>query len=119
MQNATEHIENFKLFLEQYYEKKLYENASNGAFNVYIDFFEIAEFSSELADLLLESPEDGIRAIEMAIDQFDIKRSFKARIFNLPNSQFVKIRNIRSSNLGRFFYTRSEEHTSELQSQFH
>ena len=105
MQNATEHIENFKLFLEQYYEKKLYENASNGAFNVYIDFFEIAEFSSELADLLLESPEDGIRAIEMAIDQFDIKRSFKARIFNLPNSQFVKIRNIRSSNLGRFFYT--------------
>ena len=54
MQNATEQIENFKLFLEQYYEKKLYENASKGIFNVYIDFFEIAEFSPELAEFILE-----------------------------------------------------------------
>ncbi len=105
MQNATEQIENFKLFLEQYYEKKLYENASKGIFNVYIDFFEIAEFSHELADLLLENPDDGSRAIEIAIDQFDIGKSFKARVFNLPSSQFVKIRNIRSNILGKFVYT--------------
>jgi replicative DNA helicase Mcm len=105
MQNATEQIANFKLFLEQYYEKKLYENASKGILSIYIDFFEIAEFSNELADLLLESPEDGIRAIEIAIEQFDIGKSFRARIFNLSKSQFVKIRNIRSNNLGNFVYT--------------
>ena len=105
MQNATEQIENFKLFLEQSYEKKLYENASKGILNVYIDFFEIVGFSHELGDLLLEHPEDGIKAIEIAIEQFDIGKSFRARIFNLPKSQFVKIRNIRSNDLGNFVYT--------------
>src|SRR3989344_8911634 len=105
MQNATEQIENFKLFIEQYYEKKLYENASKGIFSVYIDFFEIAGFSHELADLIIEDPEEGIRALEIAMEQFDVGKGFRARIFNLPKSQFTKIRNIRANHLGKFVYT--------------
>jgi len=102
MQNINEQIEKFKGFIEQYYEKKLHELNSKGTSFVYIDFFEIAEFSPELAELLLETPEDAIKALEMAISEFEV--NLKPRIFNLPKSQFLDIRNIRSKDLSKFIY---------------
>jgi len=102
MQSVNEQIENFKGFVEQYYEKKLHELNSKGISFVYIDFFEIAEFSPELAELLLEYPEDAIKTLEMAISEFDVK--IKPRLFNLPKSQFIEIRNIRSKDLSKFIY---------------
>tara|TARA_Y100000034_G_C6895095_1_gene412509 strand:+ start:547 stop:2556 length:2010 start_codon:yes stop_codon:yes gene_type:complete len=102
MQSVSEQIENFKGFIEQYYEKKLHELNSKGITFVYIDFFEIAEFSPELAELLLEDPEDGIKTLEMAISEFDVE--IKPRVFNLPKSQFLEVRNIRAKDLSKFIY---------------
>ena len=97
MQTLNEQIENFKGFIEQYYEKKLHELDSKGISFIYIDFFEIAEFSPELAEFLLETPEDAIKALELSISEFEL--DIKPRVFNLPKSQFLEIRNIRSANL--------------------
>jgi len=102
MQTLNEQIENFKGFIEQYYEKKLHELDSKGISFIYIDFFEIAEFSPELAEFLLETPEDAIKALELSISEFEL--DIKPRVFNLPKSQFLEIRNIRSANLGKFVY---------------
>jgi len=102
MQNINEQIENFKGFIEQYYEKKIHEIASKGISFIYIDFFEVAEYSPELAESLLEDPEDLIKTLELAISEFDV--NIKPRVFNLPKSQFLDIRNIRSKNLSKFVY---------------
>ena len=102
MQNINEQIENFKGFIEQYYEKKLHELDSKGVHSVYIDFFEIAEYSPELAEFILENPEDAVKSFELAISEFEI--NLKPRIFNLPKSQFLNIRDIRSQHLGKFIY---------------
>jgi replicative DNA helicase Mcm len=102
MQNINEQIENFKGFIEQYYEKKLHEINSKGISFVYIDFFEIAEFSPELAEILLENPEDALKILYLAISEFEV--NIKPRIFNLPKSQFLDIRNIRSKDLDKFVY---------------
>ena len=102
MQNLNEQIENFKGFIEQYYEKKLHEINSKGISFVYIDFFEIAEFSPELAEFILEEPEDAVKTLEMSISEFDV--NIKPRIFNLPKSQFLEIRNIRAKDLAKFIY---------------
>src|SRR3989344_1588484 len=102
MQTLNEQIENFKGFIEQYYEKKLHELASKGISSVYIDFFEVAEFSPELAEFILETPEDAVKTLEMAISEFDV--NIRARIFNIPKSQFINIKDIRSKHLGKFIY---------------
>ena len=102
MQNINEQIENFKGFIEQYYEKKLHELNSKGILFVYIDFFEIAEFSPELAEFILEEPDDAIKTLEMSISEFEV--NLKPRIFNLPKSQFLEIRNIRAKDLAKFIY---------------
>jgi len=102
MQNINEQIENFKGFIEQYYEKKIHEIASKGISFIHIDFFEIAEYSPELAESLLEDPEDLIKTLELAISEFDV--NIKPRVFNIPKSQFLDIRNIRSKNLSKFVY---------------
>ena len=102
MPSLNEQIENFKGFIEQYYEKKLHELASKGISSVYIDFFEVAEFSPELAEFILDTPEDAVKTLEMAISEFDV--NIRARIFNIPKSQFINIKDIRSKHLGKFIY---------------
>jgi len=102
MQTLNEQIEKFKGFLGQYYEKKLHETNSKGISFVYIDFFEIAEYSPELAEFVLENPEDAIKTLEVAISEFEM--DLKPRVFNLPKSQFLNIRDIRSKNLIKFVY---------------
>jgi len=102
MQTLNEQIENFKGFIEQYYEKKIHEAASKGILFIYIDFFEIAEYSPEMGEFILESPEDGIKTLELAIYEFE--KDIKPRIYNLPKSQFLNIRDIRSKNLVKFVY---------------
>ena len=102
MQTINEQIEKFKGFVEQYYEKKLHESDSKGISFIYIDFFEMAEYSPELAEFILENPEDAVKALELSISEFEV--NMKPRILNLPKSQFLDIRNIRSKNLGKFVY---------------
>src|SRR3989344_3337621 len=102
MQTLNEQIENFKGFIEQYYEKKIHETSSKGISFIYIDFFEIAEYSPDLGEFILESPEDGIKTLELAISEFE--QNIKPRIYNLPKSQFLNIRDIRSKDLIKFVY---------------
>ncbi len=102
MQTLNEQIENFKGFVEQYYEKKVHENKSKGISFVYIDFFEIAEYSPELGSFIIENPEDGIKTLELAISEYE--PDIKPRVYNLPKSQFLNIRDIRSKDLTKFVY---------------
>ena len=102
MQTLNEQIENFKGFIEQYYEKKIHETSSKGISFIYIDFFEIAEYSPDLGEFILENPEDGIKTLELAISEFE--QNIKPRIYNLPKSQFLNIRDIRSKDLIKFVY---------------
>ncbi|MCD4666304.1 minichromosome maintenance protein MCM [archaeon] len=100
--NAEEQIEKFKEFIEAEYEKKLHELISKGEKTLNIDFMKLASHDPELADQLLEEPEETLRAAEMSLENFDIPSSFKVRTYNLPKTQEITIRNIRSSNLGKF-----------------
>ena len=58
------------------------------------------EFDHELADELLENPEETIKAIEIALSEIeDIK--LKIRFNNLPNDQKIMIKDIRSKHIGK------------------
>ncbi len=102
---AAEQIKKFQEFLENYYKTELLEAARTGKKFLIIDFTDLVKFDPELSELLLENPEDVIKAAEIAIEQFDIDaKEFKVRFKNLLESQRINIRDIRSEHIGKFLF---------------
>ena len=102
--DTAEQIERFGEFFEQSYKAEILEKGRKGETFLEVDFGKLSEFDPELADLLLDEPEEVLKAGAISLEHFDIKdaTNFSIRIMNLPASQKVMIRNIRSKHLGRF-----------------
>ena len=101
--DALEHVEKFKEFLEEYYEKELHTIISLGKKSLVIDFINLIQHEPELADELLENPEDSIKSAELALEQFDIpEKGIRIRFTNLPHGQYLKISDIRSEHINKF-----------------
>jgi len=104
--NTSEQIKRFQEFLESSYYNQVVENLRKDSKFVIVDFVELSKFDLDLANELLEHPEDTIKAAELAAQQFDLENitSFKVRFKNLPDSQKIMIRNIRSKHLEKLVY---------------
>jgi replicative DNA helicase Mcm len=66
---------------------------------LFLDFMKITEFSNSLSDEILAAPEDTITLIEVAIEESGMLTRPRVRLTNLPESYFLKIRNMRSKHL--------------------
>ncbi len=107
--NAEEQIKKFGEFLEKNYYDLIVSNVRKGGKFVVVDFTELSKFDPALAELLLEQPEEVIKAAELAIEGFDIDadlKNFKVRFSNLPESQQIEIRNIRSNHISKFLVSK-------------
>lgn len=105
--DINEQIEAFKEFFDDTYKTELYSTVMQGKKSFAIDFTKLAAHNPDLTESLTEHPEDLIKAAEMAVEQFDLPKSvknFRVRIFSLPNSQKLKIADIRSEHLGKFLW---------------
>lgn len=100
--DVVEQIKRFNEFVETNYKAELLKRIRKDEKFLIIDFNELAKFDIELANLLLEQPEEVIKAVELAIEQFDIEnvKGIKARFKNLPESRKISISDIRSKHLG-------------------
>ena len=99
----TEQIEKFHEFFEVVYGEQLRAAVSKGEKFLIVNFSDLSRFNIELAEELLETPEDVLRACEIAIEQFDFPdvKNFKLRFKNLPKSQEIMIRDIRAVHLSK------------------
>lgn len=100
----ADQIKAFHDFFEAQYYAKLVENVRKGEPVITVDFSLLSQFSLELADDLLEHPDDAIKAAELALARFDFGVELppvRARLYNLPESQRLKIKNIRSKHLNK------------------
>src|SRR3989344_3300661 len=102
--DPQEQIERAQEFLHQTYEQELHKQKNKGDYVLMLDFQKLAEFDHELADALIEEPEDIIRAFELAMDNLADIPKFKARFISLPTSQHTTIRNIRSNHINKFMF---------------
>jgi len=99
---AAEQIKKFHQFFEEVYQAGLLESVRMGAKSMLIDFTELSKFDHELADMLLEQPEEVIKSADLAVQQFDLPteaKDFNIRLENLPESQKVMIKDIRSKHI--------------------
>ncbi|MBU2562532.1 MAG: minichromosome maintenance protein MCM [Nanoarchaeota archaeon] len=87
-----------KNFLDAY-KKELGESLRKKDNVIRIDFMELAKFSAKLSDEILSNPEEALRLIELAIEESGLVSNVRVRLVNLPKSQEIKIRNIRSRHL--------------------
>ena len=102
--DAVEQIKQFKEFLEEIYKAELSEGVRKGLTFISLNFDELSKFNPDLAEDLLDMPEETIKAAELAVEQFDLPKevkNFKARFYNLPESQKIVIRNIRSKHINK------------------
>ncbi len=100
---ANDQIERFKEFMESVYHDELHRLSTRGINIIKLDFNELMQFDHELADDLLEFPEDTIRAAEISIEGLDLNiKNFRVRVVNLPKDQLILIREIRSIHLNKF-----------------
>ena len=100
---VTEQISRFKEFFEENYMDELLERIRVGKNWLDIDFAKLSKHDIELAELLLDYPEEVLKAAEIGIKEFDLPeeiKRFHIRPFNLPESQTIMIRDIRSKHIG-------------------
>ena len=71
-----------------------------------IDFQKLELFDPDVADFLLDNPDEFFKAAEEALFSIDLgeelERSVKVRIANLPEHVIVPIKNIRSKHIDKF-----------------
>jgi len=101
---AAEQIKRFDEFLDINYKTQILQNVQSDKSFLIVDFKELLKFDPSLAEELLEQPEEVIKAAELSVENFDIKETerFKVRFSNIPESQRVRIRDVRAKHLGIF-----------------
>lgn len=101
-------IKVFQDFIEHNYYPQLLEAVRKGENFLVLDFSELIKFNTEITEEILERPEDLLKAAELAVREFDLPRKvtkFNVRFRNLPESQKVKISEIRSKHLSKFLWS--------------
>lgn len=89
-------ISKFRELIEAEYYGPLLDNIRKGWNFLLVDFSKISKFDNDLADFLLDNPEEAIESAELAILEFDLEiKGVKFRVSNLPNSCRIPIWEIR------------------------
>ena len=101
--NEEDIIDKFIEFLNEYYKKDILLAINEEKKSISIDFSLLERFNTELADYLLENPEETISKVESSLDQLDVpKNRLRLRFYNLPEERNIRIRNLRSEHIGKF-----------------
>jgi replicative DNA helicase Mcm len=100
---AAEQIRKFEEFFDIHYKLEILQNIQADKNLIVVDFLELANFDPELSEELLEHPEEVIKAAELAIKSLDIPedKRIRVRFTNVSATQKIRIRDIRTSNLGK------------------
>ncbi|MBD3311939.1 AAA domain-containing protein [archaeon] len=91
-------INTFKSFITKNYGKKVSKAVKMGD-SFFIDFKELDLQEQELADELLNNPKETLQAFQTAYDELEF--SLIPRFINLPETNSIKIKNIRTKNLNK------------------
>ncbi|MCL5730311.1 MAG: minichromosome maintenance protein MCM, partial [Candidatus Pacearchaeota archaeon] len=96
--NKEELVIEAKNFFD-FYKREFGESIRKGNNVIFLDFMKITEFSNKLSDEILATPEETLALIETAIEESGLIDKPRVRLTNLPETQYIKIRDLRSKHL--------------------
>ena len=105
---VDEQIKIFREFIEKNYYPQLLEAVRKGQKYLTLDFAELVKYNTEIVEELLESPEELLKAAEIAVKEFDLPKritKFTIRLQNIAESQKISVNEIRSKHLGKFIWS--------------
>ena len=70
-------IKKFQEYLDKNHLAEIAEKSRKGEKFLIVDFTKLSMFSPELADELLENPEEVLKAGEIALEQFEVEGDLK------------------------------------------
>jgi replicative DNA helicase Mcm len=82
-----------------YYKREIREPLRKRNNVIFVDFMKLTEFSNKLSDEIFSNPEQGLRMIEVAIEESGLFNNVRVRLFNIPTSHEIKVRDLRSKHL--------------------
>ncbi len=68
---------------------------------IFVDFADITEYSHQLAEEILTSPEELFQILEVALDDMGLIKNARVRLFNIPEEWEMKIGHIRAKHLDK------------------
>ena len=80
--NVDEQIQGFREFIEQHYYAELLETVRKGYESIACDFTLLVAINTELAEDLVERPEDALKAAEYAIKEFDLPKKLTSFMYD-------------------------------------
>jgi len=99
-------VDEFEEFFNLNYQKQLLAAAASGKKSIKIDFALLDRQKPELADKLLNDPENILSIAKEAVSSMDLVEEnpvkIEPRFFNLPEKFNIRIRNLRSEHIGKF-----------------
>ncbi len=104
--DATTLINRLQEFVETSFFAEVLERIRTGRNRLRVNFDVLAKFDPELANKLLEEPENTLKACEIAVEQLEGHKGFKIRFYNLPKTQEIMIRDLRAEHLAKFIQIR-------------
>lgn len=81
------------------YKQEIGKAVKEGKKSVQISFQDIASHSTELAEMLIKQPEETIQILELALAETQLISNARVRLLDLPQTENIQIRNIRSKHL--------------------
>jgi len=83
------------------HKKELGTSVKGGGNIIRIDFSDLAEHSTELAENIILKPEETFQLLELALQDSKLVENPRVRLNSISKTQEVMIRNIRSKHLGQ------------------
>jgi len=103
VQEFARESQRFEDFFQQFYQSQIAEAALQGRTSIEIDFELLDKFDPEFADRLLNEPKLMLDAALEAITVVSGQNlALTPRFNNLPDSQKIRIRSLRSEHIGKF-----------------
>lgn len=102
---VSEQLQVFQNFFEHFYYEKLVNAFQKGELHIGVDFSDLAMYNPDLAQNVLDSPEEAFKTAQLAVERMDLQgdiKEFFVRFYNIPKTQLLSIRNIRSKHIGKF-----------------
>jgi len=84
------------------YKSEIGKSIREGKSVIFLDFDSLSSFSHKLTEELIENPTEFLQVLELALEELGLVKNPRIRFSELPETQRVKIRNIRSKHLNRF-----------------
>ncbi|MEM4230830.1 MAG: minichromosome maintenance protein MCM [Candidatus Pacearchaeota archaeon] len=83
-----------------YYKKEIGGSVKEGNI-VFLNFNELASFSPDISELIINKPEEGIQILEVALHESELVTNPRIRFKDLPEFFTEKIRNLRARHLNK------------------